>query len=282
MTSWDERERNRGGRGRFTVKASREADVQLNAPVLGFLEENDLRHVQTQFGVAEEQVRRDHTISHALAAISTLGFDDFVFFGGTALSRTHLTGLRLSEDIDLIALGPRTEVANRMQKVLEKQLRRSLGAATLTPALAETRHLDPAVLDVGGHNIQIQLLSSVGYPAWPTEITNIEQRYRDAPPAKMRVLTPAAFVASKLASWHDRAAPRDLYDLWAMAESGMIDREAAAIFIRVGPVSNVDSVPFTNLPTSAQWKAALGHQCIIKATPTQAVTAVREAIRRLH
>jgi hypothetical protein len=81
MTSWDERERRRGGRDRFTVKPSREADVQLSEPVLGFLEENDLRHVRTQFGVAEEQVRRDHTISHAVAAISTFGFGDFVFFG---------------------------------------------------------------------------------------------------------------------------------------------------------------------------------------------------------
>lgn len=282
MTSWDERERRRDGRGKLTVKPSREADVRLSASVPGVLKEDDLRYVQTQFGVTEEQVRRDHTISHALAAISTLGFDDFVFFGGTALSRTHLTGLRLSEDIDLIALGARTELATRIQEVLEKQLRRSLGAATLTPSLAETRHPEAAVLRVGGYNIQIQLLSSAGYPAWPTEITDIEQRYLDAPPAKLRVLTPAAFVASKLASWHDRATPRDLYDLWAMAEAGMIDEEAAELFARVGPVTNVGNVHFTQLPTSTQWKAALGHQCIIHTTPIQAAAAIREALHKLH
>jgi hypothetical protein len=64
-----------------------------------------------------------------------------------------------------------------MQEVLEKQLRRSLGAATLTAALAETLHPDPAVLGVGGHHIQIQLLSSVGYPAPPLAISTTSGRW---------------------------------------------------------------------------------------------------------
>ncbi|WP_405485803.1 hypothetical protein [Nocardia sp. NBC_00511] len=41
--------------------------------------------VAVQFGVASEQVERDHLISHLLAAISR-GFGDRVYFiGGTAL-----------------------------------------------------------------------------------------------------------------------------------------------------------------------------------------------------
>ena len=49
-----------------------------------------MHEIAELFGVGEAQVRRDHVISHALAALSTLGTDDLVFFGGTALSRTHL------------------------------------------------------------------------------------------------------------------------------------------------------------------------------------------------
>lgn len=46
--------------------------------------------VAERFGADLEQVRRDHLISHVLAAIAAdVPTDDLVFFGGTALSRTH-------------------------------------------------------------------------------------------------------------------------------------------------------------------------------------------------
>lgn len=73
----------------------------------GVLDPDELHDVAARFGVGEAQVRRDHVISHALAEISSLGTDSLVFFGGTALSRTHLPSLRLSEDIDLLALESR-------------------------------------------------------------------------------------------------------------------------------------------------------------------------------
>jgi predicted nucleotidyltransferase component of viral defense system len=48
--------------------------------------------VADRFGVDMAQVRRDHLISHVLAAISVRVLStDVVFFGGTALSRTYLT-----------------------------------------------------------------------------------------------------------------------------------------------------------------------------------------------
>lgn len=98
-----------------------------------------------------------------------------------------------------------------------------------------------------------KLVWSVGYPDWPTEIVEIEQRYSDAPPARLRVLTSAAFVASKLSSWSNRGASRDLYDLWALAEAGMIDAEAAALFAKLGTYTSASKVPFTRIPTDAEW-----------------------------
>jgi hypothetical protein len=56
-----------------------------------------------RFGVARDQVLRDHLISHLLAALSEHCRDQVVFFGGTALSRTFVPDGRLSEDIDLAA-----------------------------------------------------------------------------------------------------------------------------------------------------------------------------------
>ena len=71
----------------------------------------ELAAVADAFGVSDAQVRRDHLISHLLAALSGSARDRVVFFGGTALSRTHLPDGRLSEDLDLWALGDRRDAA---------------------------------------------------------------------------------------------------------------------------------------------------------------------------
>jgi len=48
------------------------------------LQPNDLAEVMATFGVAEAQVRRDHAISHILAALSRHHREELIFFGGTA------------------------------------------------------------------------------------------------------------------------------------------------------------------------------------------------------
>lgn len=97
------------------------------------------------------------------------------FFGGTALSRTHLMGLRLSEDIDLIAVGHRHEVAPVVQEVLTASLRRSFATHLFVPDVAKAKSPAPSVMVVGDVSVQIQLLSRKGYPHWPTEGARIEQ-----------------------------------------------------------------------------------------------------------
>lgn len=56
--------------------------------------------VADRFGVDLDQARRDHVISHILASISRRAPRRFIFYGGTALSRTWLPDARLSEDVD--------------------------------------------------------------------------------------------------------------------------------------------------------------------------------------
>lgn len=257
------------------------AQPEEHIVVPGVLAENERIAVQLRFGVAEAQVIRDHAISHILAAIADTGTDGVVFFGGTALARTHLTDLRLSEDIDLIAVGDRREAAEHIEGAIRRRLRRTLGSVSFTPRLRDTRHPAASVVEVAESRIQIQLLSHQGYPAWPTEVRDIEQRYRDAPAARLRVLTRPAFVASKLSSWHDRRAPRDLYDLWALAEAGAINDEAAELFARLGPLVNAKSISFADIPTDEEWGAALGHQGRIRATPREAAARVNESIAAL-
>ncbi|WP_319005246.1 nucleotidyl transferase AbiEii/AbiGii toxin family protein [Gordonia sp. WA4-43] len=180
--------------------------------------------VATQFGVAPEQVERDHLISHLLAALSARFTDRLHFIGGTALGRTHLTDGRLSEDIDLVALGNRTELATEINAELPRAVARTHGRLSWEPALSAVPDTGAAHLrTAGGLSVKVQLLSSKNRTVWPSELRMIEQRYSDAPPAELAVPTLPAFAASKTVTWQDRHAPRDLWDLWAMAALGAID-----------------------------------------------------------
>lgn len=262
-----------GGRGRGPASSPARS-------VPGLLSDAELRDVSERFGVAESQVRRDHVISHVLAAIADEVAEDVVFFGGTALCRTHLPDLRLSEDIDLIAVSDRSDVAERIQRSVARRLRRSLGVPDFSPDLIATRHPEASVLSVNDLRIQVQLLSGTGYPPWPTEFWNIDQRYSDAPPARLRVLTQPAFAAAKLSAWSDRGAPRDLYDLWAMAVHEMIDQNAVELFSRFGSFTDPSSVSFSAIPSDADWKSALGHQGANSVFAVEAAEVVREAWSR--
>ena len=203
------------------------------------LQPDDLAEVMATFGVAEAQVRRDHAISHILAALSRHHREELIFFGGTALGRTYLLDQRLSEDIDLIAVDHRDGLADVLLKEVSSALARTHGRITWSPGWSRNSDVDPAVaVTPDGIAIQIQLLRGAGYEPWPTETREIEQRYRDAPPAILRVPTLLSFAGWKTAAWVDRGAARDLYDLWALDKVGALNPESAALFARHGSTSS--------------------------------------------
>ena len=102
--------------------------------------------VAEQFGVATEQVERDHLISHLLAYLSRDFGDRIHFIGGTALARTHLPNGRLSEDIDLVAVGDRRSVAADLDAALPRALARTYGRLIVDPALSSVPDTRPAIL----------------------------------------------------------------------------------------------------------------------------------------
>jgi hypothetical protein len=173
--------------------------------VSGFgLSQADLDRETGRFGVADEQVRRDHAISHVLAGISKDLRNDVMFFGGTALSRTHLISARLSEDIDLVALGNRAETAERLTDGISSALLRTHGRVSWAPAFT-ANDTEPAIVETPtGIAIRVQLLAGQGYQPWPTELRDIEQRYSDVPSATLIVPTIESFVGWKATAWHDR------------------------------------------------------------------------------
>lgn len=230
------------------------------------------------FGVASAQIERDYVLSLLLAVLGERFADDVIFFGGTALARTHLPDGRLSEDIDLIAAArPRKELAAELDSALPSALRRGYGRLTWQPALSEVRDTEPAnVVDDQGLVIKVQLLRPDGYPRWPTEVRSLEQRYSTVRPAALRVPTLPAFAAWKTVAWCDRRAPRDLWDLWALARIGAISDEAAELYREYGPTKAPLKNDLRTPPEQNDWEAQLAQQTQLNVSPEEALTVVRE------
>ncbi len=247
-------------------------------PPSGGLTVDDLHRVMSLFGTSAEQVRRDHAISHVLAGLSHHHADELIFFGGTALSRTHLQPGRLSEDIDLIATGDRNDLAARLTATVESSLRRVIGRVSWNPAFNHRRDVDPAIAYLpGGGTVRIQLLARGGYQPWSTAMTPLHQRYLDAPPATLTVPTRDAFIGWKTATWMDRAAARDLWDLWALARHGYT-AHAAELFTRHGPTGGTPKPwMFTQAPTHRTWVDQLAGQTRLNIGPQEALEQVRQA-----
>lgn len=233
--------------------------------------------VADRFGVARPQVRRDHLISHLLAALSARAADHVVFFGGTALSRTFIPDGRLSEDIDLIAVRERRTAAEAVADCLVRGVRREYPGLRWEPLLTAVRDTEPAVLiSPDGLTVRVQVLGATGYPPWPTEQREIVQRYSDAPPATLTVLTLESFVAAKIMAWVDRAAPRDLYDLWLLTRRGTLDD--AGLFARHGQTGRPPAADlFTTAPDETRWRQELSGQTRLEVTAAEALDVVREA-----
>ncbi len=239
--------------------------------------------IAQQFGVPPEQVERDHLISHLLAFLSQNFKDRIQFIGGTALARTHLPNGRLSEDIDLIAIDDRKAVAADLDAALPRSLARTHGRLTLDPPFSGVANAAAAILrSTTGNVVRVQLLSAHGRVLWPTERRSLEQRYRDAPPAELTVPTLPAFAASKTATWADRHAPRNLWDLWALNRIGAIDAAALKMYRRYGPTNQPPgSYVFETPPSEAEWQSQLAGQTRLTVDAADALAAVREAWARV-
>lgn len=76
-------------------------------------------------------------------------------------------------------------------------------------------------------------------------------------------------------------APRDLYDLWALNERGLIDADAQRVFDSHGKFRGpLPEWAFIRAPDEDDWRRALSHQTVLRVSATEALDAVREAWQR--
>jgi len=91
----------------------------------------------------------------------------------------------------------------------------------------------------------------------------VELRYSDLPPTvNLNVPTAPGFAAMKLLAWHQRQAPRDLFDLAALAGIGAITAEAINLTHEVSGTRIDARILDQRLPPRvlAQWTFDLAHQ----------------------
>jgi predicted nucleotidyltransferase component of viral defense system len=228
------------------------------------------------FGAPDAQIMRDWVISLILAVISERAADHVLFYGGTALARTYLPEGRLSEDIDLIATRGRRDVAAHLDRIIPAGLRRRMTVSWVTP-LSDTRGPDPAFLDTSVGMVKIQLIPGEGQLAWPTERVPLHQRYSQVASATLTVPTRDALAVWKTTAWCQRAASRDLWDLWALARIGALNPQSHALWVRYGTGGRV--IPtryFAAAPDEDEWVRDLGGQCRLSVTALKALELVRE------
>jgi len=245
------------------------------------LEHDELVAVADMFGVAEDQVRRDHLISHVLAALPGMA-PEVLFVGGTALARTHLAdpaaGGRLSEDIDLW-VPERDSVAATLDELLPRRLRREFPGTSWDPPLRSAKSaVEPGLLVTPEDlRVRVQLIDHEDWARWPSETTRIETRYSDiTAEVELEVPTLPAFAAMKTLAWADRHAARDLYDLAHLAELGALTHEAAEL-VRDATGASVQRYEFASLPARLEWQSQLAHQTRDLPTPERCLEVVRNA-----
>src|SRR4029077_8794291 len=140
-----------------TNGARRRCGARSHGPEL-IVDRDERDEIAQRFGVALEQVERDHLISFLLAFLSANFGERIQFIGGTAVARTHLPDGRLSEDVDLIAVGDRKGVAADLDTALPRALARTHGRLTLDPPLIGLADADAAILrSTGGLSVAVPL-----------------------------------------------------------------------------------------------------------------------------
>lgn len=244
---------------------------------------SEIEAAAARFGAPDNQIIRDHLISHVLAAIADwLNHDSVTFYGGTALCRTWLPDLRLSEDVDLLMDSPADGAGLRQH--ISRRLRREFPNLEWTRLGAQHQ---VATWTVVARDLEVNVQLAQWRQGWdriPTVTNSVQLRYSDLPEfVSMRVPTPSGFATMKLMAWFDRHTPRDLYDLAALADAGHIDHIAVDLVRSLAgyrPVATLERRAPRSVESS--WQAELGHQASNLMSADDCLDRVRRALDQLE
>ena len=238
------------------------------------LDPNEASVIQARFGTSTLQIQKDHAISHILAALAEFK-TELVFYGGTGLARTFLESRRLSEDIDLFT-NNRIDLNRELDLIPELIFQEFPQAFWITRPSQITEPGKALLVCHPSVHIEVQVISTQmrGWKEIPTALSEIHQRYSDAPRIKLRVPTLDGFCAMKLTAWFDRGASRDLFDLEGLTHLRPISEDTKAL------VTELLGLRLTRRMLDRKidgvWQDDLAHQTKLEITEGQALARVLE------
>ena len=242
------------------------------------IDPRELRTWAAKTGTTEAQIQKDHLVSHLLHGLQNR--EGFVFFGGTALNRTHVQGRRLSEDIDLYRTHGSPADPDDLTVWLGSATRREFPGLRIEPTGARGDVLD-FVARADDLTVRIQIVgprqdrSRLAVAASPVEL-----RYSDLPPTvEIVVPTLGSFTVMKLAAYEDRFAPRDLFDLGSLDDMGAIDAAALDLLRRfrgTGPIRWAYEA--ARCPSIEEWMVELAHETADPGDPSATLDRVRRSL----
>ena len=230
-------------------------------------------------GVPESQIWRDWVVSHLLQALGEIQQEtNVVFYGGTALCRTWCHDLRYSEDIDLLIVDF-PDAADLIQQRLKRLVRREFPDLSWGPPLRANRMITTNAL-TENRTVKVQFVEPrPREDRIPTTVAPVTLRYSDLPATvDLNVPTAEGFAAMKLMAWHQRQAPRDLFDLAALAEIGAITAVALDLTEHVSGTRIGSRVLDQKLPPRvlSEWNTQLAHQL---EQPKSAEACLRQVVK---
>lgn len=241
------------------------------------IDDREVRQRASSLGVPEGQVRRDHLLSHLINVLQEV--HDVTFIGGTALNRTHLPDLRLSEDLDIHLLDDRPEA---VVQTLARGVRLEFPSLS-TNEMQRREDVHTFLLNTEGLTVHVQIVRRRGaWAALPTQQAHVRLHYSDlAETALLPVPTADSFGAMKLTAYIERDAPRDLFDLRGLAEGRMLTHQTLDLTKQLLG-RTLTPQEFERVPDAEAWTTELSHQVADPGDPEAALAVVRYSLSGLH
>lgn len=205
------------------------------------------------------------------------------FFGGTALCRTWLVDLRLSENVDILV--DDVKVVDEFTRAISRNLRRQFPEHSWSMSIMK-HQVSTLNLVTSECSVNVQLAQwRQGWRSIPTTEAAVGLRYSDLPEnVELEVPTSEGFAVMKLLAWFDRQIPRGLYDLAALAEAGHITRRSVGLVKNIAGFSPSPSNLVPKVPISVSNASAteLSHQLTGVKSAETCLDTVRNALADLE
>lgn len=221
----------------------------------------DILKIARKKGFPAGTIEKEYMLTLALEQIAKLD-ENFIFKGGTALSKVYLDYYRISEDLDFTYIGDNLRNAIGTVHTLSKNLNLEIKDENET-----SNSYNAAIKFIGPlmhpNNIKIDVSMREKLIFEPKPI-NVKSFYSDIEPFPVRVFDFRELLSEKIRALIQRSKPRDYFDVWFILHNKDFDwneiKEAVMEKCRrIGVKYEPDNIFRDIEAIKKQWKTDLVH-----------------------